>query len=195
MVHLDTYTLDNVTPITSDKWHCSETDLKMAFMAISLPSIISGTKPTKDAALEEWNILNSRVMGLLYQRVDDQFKYIIEDCNIAKEAYKALKAEFVKPTMHVHVQAHQALYSIIYDPLHPISAFISAIEDAVKTLKDLCVTTISDDEQKDVLLFCLHESFSVVYTTIYSQSTKPSLDTVKTMLKGADSNTMFSDDL
>jgi hypothetical protein len=43
----------------------------MAFIAIGLPGIISGTKPTKDAALEEWNILNSRVIGLLYQRVDD----------------------------------------------------------------------------------------------------------------------------
>jgi hypothetical protein len=127
--------------------------------------------------------------------VDDQFKYIIEDCDTAEEAYKALKAEFVKPTMHARVQARQALYSIIYDPSCPISAFISAVEDAVKALKDLGVITISEDEQKDVLLFCLHESFSVVCTTIYSQSTEPSLAIVKTILKGADNNAISSDDL
>jgi hypothetical protein len=66
MVYLNTRALNNVTLITSDKWRYSETDLKMAFMAIGLSGIISGTKPTKDAALEEWNTLNSRVMGLLY---------------------------------------------------------------------------------------------------------------------------------
>jgi hypothetical protein len=53
MVYLDTYALDNVTLITSDKWRYSETNLKIAFMAIGLSGIISSTKPTKDAALEE----------------------------------------------------------------------------------------------------------------------------------------------
>jgi hypothetical protein len=97
--------------------------------------------------------------------------------------------------MYACVQACQALYSIIHDPSRPISAFISTVEDAVKALKDLGITIISKDEQKDVLLFCLYESFSIVCTTIYSQSTEPSLAMVETRLKGADNNAIPSDNL
>lgn len=94
----------------------------------------------------------------------------------------ALKTKFEVSNLATRIDARRHLYTTPHDPSQSVDFYILALRTARERLKAITGEDIKDQDFMDVLLMNLHPDFSQIRTTILSQSTEPTLETVISIL-------------
>lgn len=162
-------------------WVKFQSGLKDLFLAVKLPGIISGSKPSDAAALKAWEELDAQMYPWVKFKTSEQYHFLIDNLESAEAAYKALKAHFQSSTMLHRITAREELYAIRHNPSHPIELYIQSLTAACTKLKGLDVT-VDDNELKDLLLMRLDPSYHHIRTMLLTADTEPDLAKVKSTL-------------
>ena len=133
----------------------------------------------------ECSKLDKQLIFTLWSRVDDEFRYIVQDNKSSTLlAWTTLTLHFQKSTMPRRITARQQLYSVVHDTDRSIDVFIHSVTSAAKALADLG-HKVADSEIKDILLMKLDDSYAIVRTSIMTAKEEPDLATVKALLSSA----------
>ncbi|KZV84677.1 hypothetical protein EXIGLDRAFT_726892 [Exidia glandulosa HHB12029] len=128
--------------------------------------------------------MDELTLPYLWSKIHIEYRYLVDDCDTASDAWAKLKVHFDMPSMFSRIHAREEFYAVEHDISLPIDAYIHAVTEAKARLTALGVT-ISDDEFKDVLLMRLDPSFHAIRTNIVTQRTEPKLEEVKMLLRAA----------
>lgn len=132
----------------------------MFFLAVGLPGVVDGEKPTDEGELKKWKALDSQMVAYIYSKVSEDYAYLVEDLSSAAEAWIALKGHFEKTSLASRISARESLYSIFHDPSRPIDSYLKDVSSACTMLKALGVT-VSDNEIVDLILMHLDSGVPV----------------------------------
>ena len=120
--------------------------------------------------------------GILFFRIDPQYRSFFITPSTSNDLWKALKDKFEASNLATRIDARRQLFTTPHDPSKPVDFYILALKTARERLKAITGEDIKDRDFMDVLLMNLHPDFSQIRTSILSQSTEPSLETVISIL-------------
>ncbi|MGH7239533.1 MAG: hypothetical protein ACREHG_05645 [Candidatus Saccharimonadales bacterium] len=175
-----------IPKLTASNWMEFKSGMEMLFMGAGAEYLIDAQAST--TIPPEATKLDKQLVFYLWARVDDDFKYIVQDSRTsALMAWLALLTHFQKSTMPRRLAARQQLYSVVHDTSKPIDVFIHSATSAAKALADLGYK-VEDTEIKDILLMKLDDSFASVRTSIMTAKEEPDLATIKSLPSSAASS-------
>lgn len=146
--------------------------------------------PDKTAIPQGSEALDKELNWIMYGKVAEEWRYLLEDTASALGSWKALEGQFQKSTMSTRICARRQFYGVEHDTTKPISIYIQALTSARAALKGLGID-ISDTEAADVLLMNLDSSFDTIRTSILSSKDEPTLSSIKSILLGAATSATF----
>jgi hypothetical protein len=172
-----------IPKLCATNWMEFKPAMEILFLGAGADYLISPTDSTQVPT--ECSKLDKQLVFYLWSRVDDEFRYLIQDArSSALLAWKALLSHFQKSTMPRRIAARQQLYSIVHDPSRSMDTFIHSVTSAAKVLADLGYK-VEDTEIKDILLMKLDDSYASVRTSIMTAKEEPDLATIKALLSSA----------
>lgn len=175
--------LEEIDLLTDSNWHTFSNQLLTVLASNDSDDIITGTvaAPSDPTELALYNRKNKLAKTYIWSRMSKEWRYLIDDKRTGSEAYSALKAKFQTSTFSRRVALRKAFSGCIHNPDEHIDIFLNAVTNAKAQLEAIGIT-IDDTAVKDVILGNLDDSFKDIRTSLLTQPTEPSLDTVRSVL-------------
>ncbi|KZP19321.1 hypothetical protein FIBSPDRAFT_694216, partial [Athelia psychrophila] len=99
-------------------------------------------------------------------------------------AYTKLKTKFEASNFSRRVALRKAFYGAEHDPSLPVEVFVQSVLKARAQLV-LVGVEIDDVAAKDVILMNLDSSYATVKTSLLTQPSEPTLETIRTILSSS----------
>lgn len=176
--------MSQISFLTPDNWFTWKTEMEMLLAMDNLDGVVLGTEQKGGDAKEQmlWSQRDRKAKGILFFRIDPQYRTFFTTSSTSTELWKALKDKFEASNLATRIDARRQLYTTLHDPSKSVDFYILALKTARERLKAITGEDIKDQDFMDVLLMNLHPDLSQIRTAILSQSTEPSLDTVISIL-------------
>ncbi|KAF7371968.1 hypothetical protein MVEN_00054800 [Mycena venus] len=129
---------------------------------------------------------------MIYFLIGADYHSIIADVSTGVEAWKILKDRYQKDSSALRLALHNELYSIRHDPKHPVSVYTVAVCSVARQLKAIG-HAVKDDDLADLILLCLHPSFSSIRSALSNTTPFPKLDALISAIKAHEMQEKLSD--
>ena len=180
-----------IPDLNGENWSQFSKLMQAFFQSAGLtPYYVNNKTPPEDKQAE-FATMDAQLGGYFMFKVAEEYQFLVEDKTSGLKAWKALKSHFERSTMGGRILARKEFYGVVHDPSQPIIIYFQALTAAKKKLESLGCK-VEDMEFKDVLLMNLDDSFLGARTTILAQKVEPTIDEIKTMLRGATAATETS---
>jgi len=117
----------------------------------------------------------------MWSRIEPQWQHLVLGETSGSITFAKLKKQFEASNFSRRIALRKAFYGAIHDMSQPIKIYIRSVVDAKSQLEAIGVK-VDDDALKDVILMNLDDSFSGVRTSLLTQPTEPSFDTIRSIL-------------
>jgi uncharacterized cupin superfamily protein len=180
--------LQNVTKLNGDNWHTLKSQIMKVLVSIEADDIVSGEEPKPAASdktdVRDWKTRNKKAGTIMWSCTEPEWQYLYDDEPFGSVVFGKLKAKFEASNFSRRVALRKAFYGAKHDPTVPIDIFIQNVIHAKAQLVALGIT-VDDQAVKDVILMNLDESCSGVKTSLLTQPTEPTIDTICSILTAA----------
>lgn len=177
--------ISQISFLTPDNWFTWKTEMEMLLAMEGLDEVVSGAeaKPTDEKGLAAWNQKDKKAKAIIFFRIDPQYRTFFTTSSTSSTVlWTALKTKFEASNLATRIDARRQLYTTLHDPSKSVDFYILALKTARERLKAITGEDIKDRDFMDVLLMNIHPDFNQIKTSILSQSTEPSLETVISIL-------------
>jgi hypothetical protein len=117
----------------------------------------------------------------MWSRIEPKWQHLVLGETSGSVTFAKLKKQFKASNFSRRVALRKAFYGAIHDTSQPIEIYIQSVVDAKSQLKAIGVK-VDDDALKDVILMNRDDSFSGIHTSLLTQPTEPSFDTICSVL-------------
>ena len=102
--------------------------------------------------------------------------------SLGSNTWPLLKAEFEKVVASNHLNLHNNFYNVTHDPSKPVTEFINTIQSISHQLAAI-KHPLNATEITNMIILCLHESFSSVRSALITHKEEPTLMEIITTIK------------
>ena len=120
--------------------------------------------------------------ALIYLLVSSDEHHVIAQASIGSDVWPFLKAKFEKDVASNCLNLRNNFYNVTHDPSKPATKFINTIQFISHQLA-IIKHPLHATEIIDMILLCLHESFSPVCSTLITCKEEPTLTEIITAVK------------
>jgi hypothetical protein len=177
--------ISQISLLTPENWFTWRAEMEMLLAKEGLDAVVLGAekKPGDSKDQPAWEQKDRKAKGVIFFRIDPQYRiFFTTTSTTSPELWKALKDKFEASNLATRIDARRQLFTTPHDPSKSVDFYIIALKSARERLKAITGEDIKDRDFMDVLLMNLHPDFSQIRTSILSQSTEPSLETVISIL-------------
>ena len=173
--------LEQVVKLNGDNWHTWQSQIMMAFQSNESDEIIAGIEkePSANKAdeLRDWKKKNKLTMTYTWSCIEPKWQHLVLGETSSSIAFVKLKMQFEALNFSHSVALQKVFYDTVYNMSQLIEIYIWSVVDAKSQLKVIGVK-VDDDTFKDIILMNLDNSFSGVHTSLLTQPTEPSFNTI-----------------
>jgi hypothetical protein len=177
--------LEQVVKLNGDNWHTWQSQIMMAFQSNESDEIVAGTEQEPSAnkgdELKDWKQKNKLAVTYMWSCIEPKWQCLVLGETSSSIAFAKLKKQFEASNFSHRITLRKAFYGAVHDPSQPIKIYIRSVVDAKSQLEAIGVK-VDDNALKDVVLMNLDESFNGVRTSLLTQPTEPSFDTIHSVL-------------
>lgn len=178
--------LENVTKLNGENWISWISQIKKILIAIDADEVITGDEkePNDADGKKDWKRRNKKAGLVMWSCIEPQWQYLVEDEPTGTGAYTKLKTKFEASNFSRRVALRKAFYGAEHDPSLPVEVFVQSVLKARAQLV-LVGVEIDDVAAKDVILMNLDSSYATVKTSLLTQPSEPTLETIRTILSSS----------
>jgi gag-polypeptide of LTR copia-type len=180
--------LEQVVKLNGDNWHTWQSQIMMAFQSNESDEIVAGTEKEPPAnkadKLKDWKRKNKRAVTYMWSRIEPEWQHLVLGETHGSIAFVKLKKQFKASNFSRRVALRKAFYGVTHNTSQPIEIYIRSVVNAKSQLEAIGIK-VDDDALKDVVLMNLDESFSGIRTSLLTQLTEPSFDTICSVLSSS----------
>jgi len=147
--------------------------------------IVAGTEkePSANKAdeLKDWKRKNKLAVTYMWSHIEPEWQHLVLGETSGSVAFAKLKKQFEASNFSRCIALRKAFYGAVHDTSQPIEIYIQSVVDVKSQLEAIGVK-VDDDALKDVILMNLDDTFSGVRTSLLTQPTEPSFDTIRSVL-------------
>ena len=177
--------LEQVVKLNGDNWHTWQSQIMMAFQSNESDEIVAGLEkePSANKAdeLRGWKRKNKLTVTYMWSRIEPKWQHLVLGETSGSIAFAKLKRQFEVSNFSRHVALRKAFYSAVHDMSQLIEIYIWSVVDAKSQLEAIGVK-VDDDALKDIILMNLNDFFSGIRTSLLTQPTALSFDTIRSVL-------------
>lgn len=184
---------DDQNKLNEDNYGSWAREVEMTFMQCPnfiahLHGSVSAPASTSIDAHKAWLATDQEVIAVLYKTIasnairTNHIKSLsASPRQTATELWSTLKETFVRDSRSLRFELKRRLYNPVHDTSRPVLEFITDIINAHAALSDLGHSPPAIDIIDSILMH-LNPSFDIVRASLVTQSTDPSLETIKKVL-------------
>lgn len=187
-------TFDPQNKLNEGNYGAWSREVEMTFVMCSgfmghLDGTLSAPNQTTEASLYvPWLATDKEVIAAIYKTIESNAirtnhikPFSASPRQTAAEVWASLKQAFIRDSRAHRFELKRRLYNPTHDPSRPVMDYINDIVNAHTSLSDLGHTPPSVDITDSILMH-LHSSYDVVRASLVTQSSEPSLETIKKVL-------------